>query len=109
MRVLLLAAIGITFFALMPLTISIPIAPDNSPTAIGSTVVVGIFLHLRNANWGKQVQFRAIWIHYRTHWMTTWSMGVLHGLQLVTLNRNFFGILRNHLVWAKFDGQINIQ
>ncbi len=109
MRVSLIAAIGIAFFALMPLTISVPVTPDKNPTAIGSTVVQGIFLHLRNTNWGKQITFRAVWVHYRTHWLGTWSKGVLHGLQLVTLDRKFVGVLRNHIVWARFDGPMTIE
>jgi hypothetical protein len=108
MRISLIAAIGITVFAIMPLSMSIPVTPSKESSAIGATFVVGIFLHLRNTDWGKKITFRAVWVHYRSHWMTSWTRGVLHGLQLVTLERHFFGVLRNHVCIAKFDGPIEI-
>jgi len=109
MRIALIAAFGIAIFAIMPLSMSIPVTPQKEPNAIGATYIIGVFLHLRNTDWGKKITFRAIWVHYRTHWMTTWSRGVLHGLQLVTLDRKFLGVLRNHFVCAKFDGPIQIE
>ena len=108
MRVVYPIALGIVLFALMPVSLSVPVTPEKSPTAIGSTVVRGIILHLRSVDMGHNLQFRAVYVHYRTHWMTTYSSGVLRGFQLVTMRNDYYGLVRNHYLFARFDGTLSI-
>ena len=109
MRVSLIIALGIACFAIMPLSMTIPVTPTKESSALGATFVVGFFLHLRHVDLGKKIQFRAVWVRYHSHWLGTWSRGVLHGLQQVTLDNHYFGLLKSHFAIAKFDGPITFQ
>jgi len=110
MRATFLIAVSIALFSLMPLSIAFPIVQkqERQPTDIGSTVIWGVITRPRYINAGHEVCFRAIYVHYRTHWLGTYQKGVLHALQLVTVQNDFNGFLRHHLVWARFDGTINV-
>jgi hypothetical protein len=108
MKILYPIALGIALFALIPLTVAIPVPPEKETTSLGSTMVRGIILHLRSVNMGHDLTFRAVWVHYRTHYFSQQSDGVLHGFQLVTMKNDYYGLVRNHFIWARFDGTINI-
>jgi hypothetical protein len=108
MRILYPIVLGIVLFALMPVSLSVPITQEKNPTAIGSTFIRGFIFHLRSVDLGHSLQFRCLYVHYRTHWMTTYSSGVLHGFQQVTIRNDYLGLVRNHYLFAKFDGKLDI-
>lgn len=108
MRIRYLPALALVFFSIMPLSMAFQVAPDHEKqtTDIGSTMLWGIITHPRYINSGHELTFRAIFLHYRSHWMGTYQTGTLHMLQKVIVQNDFKGFVRNHLVCARFDGVI---
>lgn len=107
MRGLYPLALAVAVFALMPVCLSVPLQ-EKQTTSLGSTMIRGVILHLRSINMGHELQFRALFVHYRTHYMGQESDGVLHGLQRITMKNDYYGLVRNHYIFAHFDGTIVI-
>jgi hypothetical protein len=92
----------------IPVTVAmrIDLEPEPKTGDVGWTFLRGIITKPQLKNGGNDVTFRALFVHYRTHWMGTTQWGVLHGFQKITLPNDYLGVMRNHYVFAKFDGRL---
>jgi hypothetical protein len=81
---------------------------DTKTTAIGWTFIRGIITKPQLINLGNDVTFRAIYVHYRTHGIGIDQHGVYRGLQSITLKNDYIGMMRNHYVFARFAGTMEI-
>jgi hypothetical protein len=98
--------VGMLLLITLPVTIGTRIEPEPNTGDVGWTFLRGIITKPQLKNGGNDVTFRAICVHYRTHWMGTTQWGVLHGFQKITLPNEYLGVMRNHYVFAKFDGRL---
>ncbi len=81
---------------------------EGEPTAIGSTFIRGFITRPRLVNGGKDIQFRAIYVHYRTRSIGEIQTGTLKLLQKLVLENDFIGFVGKHYVFAIFDGSLDI-
>ena len=76
---------------------------EKEPTANEWTYLQGIITRPKYVNGGHYVTFRAIFVHYTTHWYGNTRTGFLHHSDTILLPRFHLGYLGIHLVYAKFN------
>ncbi|MEM0467191.1 MAG: hypothetical protein QXL17_04765 [Candidatus Thermoplasmatota archaeon] len=82
--------------------------PEEGTTDIGSTFIRGIITRPRLVNGGHHIQFRAIYVHYRTRSIGETQYGTLRLFQKLVLNNDFIGFVGKHYVFARFDGKLDV-
>lgn len=82
--------------------------PEEETTDIGATFIRGLITRPRLVNGGRHIEFRAIYVHYRTRSIGESQTGTLKLLQKLTLNNDFTGFVGNHYIFARFDGKLDV-
>ena len=107
--------IGILICMMMLATIPIVagIQLDTNPTTtettgpFDKTFIRGIILFPRLASGGKEINFLAVRVHYRTISLVETKEGVLK-LQRVTIPNELNGILGKFYIFGTFQGELGI-
>ena len=85
---------------------------QTQSAAIGGTTIFGIVTRPKLIHSGHDVEFRAIFVHYRTHNIGQEKDGNLHLLQKIILPNDYYGIvgggLLHHMIFAHFDGYLDV-
>ncbi len=76
---------------------------EEKPAANEWTYLQGIITRPSYVNGNQYVTFRAIFVHYTTHWYGNTRTGFLHHSDTILLPRFHLGYLGRHLVIAKFN------
>lgn|GEM_PF-1411451 len=78
--------------------------PEEKPLMNEWTILIGLITKPKLVNNNMYVTFRALFVHYKTHWYGNIRTGFLHGFdEVILLPRFHYGILANHFVCAKFN------
>lgn len=85
---------------------------ETQSTDIGGTTMFGIVTRPKLIHSGHDVEFRAIFVHYRTHNIGQERDGNLHLMQKIILPNDYYGIVGggplHHLIFAHFDGYLDV-
>jgi len=107
-KIVVVAVVSLLIVLLPALSAGINVSQksEGKPSDIGWTWIRGIITRPSLVNAGNYVEFHAIFVHYKTHWVGVTQSGFLHLLQSIKLPNDFVGIMTNHYVFAKFDGRL---
>ena len=81
---------------------------DPQTSDMGFTFIRGIITKPKLVDGGHSIEFRCIWVHYTTHGVGERQTGTLHMLQKLTLDNKFTGLIRSHMIFARFNGELDI-
>ena len=103
---MLMLATAIPMVAAVNTQTTIP--PEEGKTDLGATFIRGFITKPKLVNGGHYIEFRAIFVHYKTHSIGESQSGTLKLLQKLTLDNDFTGFVGKHYIFAKFDGKLDI-
>ncbi|PNX46362.1 MAG: hypothetical protein BV459_06530 [Thermoplasmata archaeon M11B2D] len=107
MKKIVICGVFILFLLLSPRLAcggNVYLEPEEKPITNQWTILIGIITKPKLVNGDLYVTFRALFVHYKTHWYGNTRTGFLHGIdEVILLPRFHYGILANHFVCAKFN------
>jgi len=104
-KIVICTMLCLLLIMLPPITVGLAIhqKSEGEPVVNEWTYLQGIITKPSYVNGDRYVTFRAIFVHYSTHWYGNVRTGFFHHSDVILLPRFHFGYLGSHLVFAKFN------